>query len=180
MERSHQIFPNSHINRTAEIFIMSTFSLYRRDSNYQRMAPPSTIYEVNQWKSSKLWKPPLSVLFWCDQCSQHTDFFFPLFFLTTSTSWIYVDWYSCIHSISYEFGTLLHVFIPDFTCFFCVFIRNSHVYLQYTKHSTVARARRTRRPVEFISSSRRNRNSYCFPIIVWPNKLSSHVLKFLS
>jgi hypothetical protein len=50
--RVTDVFCNSHINRTAEIFIMSTYSLYRGDCNYQRMAPPSTIYEANQSGSS--------------------------------------------------------------------------------------------------------------------------------
>jgi hypothetical protein len=85
---------------------MSTFSLYRRDSNYQRMAPPSAIYEVNQWKSSNSGNRHLPFCF--DVISVANILFFPLFFfLTTSTSWSYYDWHTsiCIHSISYEFGT---------------------------------------------------------------------------
>lgn len=84
VKRSSVVFRNSHTNRTAEMFIMSTFSLYRGDSNYQRVAPPTTIYEKNQWESSNSGNRHLVSCF--DIISVANILVFPLpFFRNTQT-----------------------------------------------------------------------------------------------
>lgn len=96
VERCFEVFRNSHINRTAEIFIMSTFSLYRGDCNYQRMAPPSTIYEANQWEWSNSGNRHLLSCF--DVSSVANVLGFPLF-LAARTLWSYNNSYIFIHTL---------------------------------------------------------------------------------
>lgn len=123
VERCFEVFRNSHINRTAEIFIMSTFSLYRGDCNYQRMAPPSTIYEANQWEWSNSGNRHLLSCF--DVSSVANVLGFPLF-LAARTLWSYNNSYIFIHTLFC--GFMFFMFLISL-----LFIRNTPFYLHCTQ-----------------------------------------------
>lgn len=127
VKRSSVVFRNSHTNRTAEIFIMSTFSLYRGDSNYQRVAPPTTIYEKNQWESSNSGNRHLVSCF--DIISVANILIFPLRFCkTTLTWWSHYTSYTFSHKFIYKLAFFFGCFPSRF---FLVLVINCFIYNEW-------------------------------------------------